>query len=106
GEPTWPGPPPDELVECQRHEALLNVAFANDSSFRLLCPYDTTTLDDAVIEEAARSHPVVVEDNQTRTSTAYRGLAACAAPFSEPLPAPPASVQALDFDDERLGELR
>jgi anti-sigma regulatory factor (Ser/Thr protein kinase) len=106
GEPIWHGRPPDELVECQRHEALLNVAFANDSSFRLLCPYDTTTLDDAVIEEAARSHPVVVEDGQTRTSTAYRGLAACAAPFSEPLPAPPASVQALDFDDERLGELR
>ncbi len=28
GEPIWPGRTPDELVECQCHEALLNTAFA------------------------------------------------------------------------------
>jgi anti-sigma regulatory factor (Ser/Thr protein kinase) len=106
GEPIWHGRAPDELVECQRHEALLNVAFAEDSSFRLLCPYDTTTLDDAVIEEAVRSHPVVVEHGARRTSAAYRGVSAFAAPFDEPLPAPPATVQELAFDAETLAGLR
>jgi anti-sigma regulatory factor (Ser/Thr protein kinase) len=106
GEPIWRGRTPDELVECQRHEALLNLAFAEDSSFRLLCPYDTTVLDEAVIEEAARSHPVVVEHGAKRASAAYRGLPAFAAPFDEPLPAPPATVQELAFDAETLGDLR
>src|SRR3954471_13440445 len=31
GEPIWAARTPAELVECQRHEALLNVAFANSS---------------------------------------------------------------------------
>ena len=37
---------PTELAECQRHEALLNVAFA-DPAFWLLCPYDTAALGEA-----------------------------------------------------------
>jgi anti-sigma regulatory factor (Ser/Thr protein kinase) len=106
GEPIWRGRTPDELVECQRHEALLNLAFAEDSSFHLLCPYDTMVLHEAVIEEAARSHPVVVEHGAKRASAAYRGLPAFAAPFDEPLPAPPATVQELAFDAETLGDLR
>jgi anti-sigma regulatory factor (Ser/Thr protein kinase) len=106
GEPIFQGRTPDELVECQRHEALLNLAFAEDSSFRLLCPYDTDALDDAVIDEAVRSHPVVLEDGIKRESGAYRGLPAFSAPFGDPLPAPPASVQELQFDAGTLKSLR
>jgi anti-sigma regulatory factor (Ser/Thr protein kinase) len=106
GEPIWRSRTPDELVECQRHEALLNLAFSREPSFRLLCPYDTESLPDAVIEEAARSHPVVIEDGVRRTSEAYHGTAAISAPFAEPLPAPPASVQELRFDANTLGGLR
>jgi anti-sigma regulatory factor (Ser/Thr protein kinase) len=106
GEPIWSGRTPDELVECQRHEELLNLAFADDPDFRLLCPYDTESLDDAVIEEAVRSHPVVVEDGVRRESAAFRGLAAISAPFATPLPAPPASVQQLEFDAQSLVSLR
>jgi anti-sigma regulatory factor (Ser/Thr protein kinase) len=93
-------------VECQRHEALLNIAFSDATSFRLLCPYDTAALDDAVIGEAVRSHPLVTEDGVTRNSPAYRGLSAISGPFDEPLPAPPASVQELQFDAGSLGDLR
>ena len=57
GEPIWPGRTPDELVECQCHEALLNHAFADTDGFHLLCPYDAAHLDRDVIEEAERSHP-------------------------------------------------
>jgi anti-sigma regulatory factor (Ser/Thr protein kinase) len=106
GEPIWHGRTSDELIESQRHEALLNLAFADESSFRLLCPYDTTTLDGAVIEEAVRSHPVVVEDGVRGTSAAYRGLSEFAGPFAEPLPAPPATVQELAFDAGTLRDLR
>jgi anti-sigma regulatory factor (Ser/Thr protein kinase) len=106
GEPIWRGRTPDELVESQRHEELLNLAFSGESSFRLLCPYDTAALHDEVIEEAVRSHPFVIEDGVRRSSAAFRGLSAISSPFDEPLPAPPASVQELQFDAESLAELR
>jgi anti-sigma regulatory factor (Ser/Thr protein kinase) len=106
GEPIWAGRGPDELVECQRHESLLNLAFADAPAFRLLCPYDTAALDEAVIDEALRSHPYVLEDGDSRRSPTYRGEPAISAPFDEPLPAPPASVQELAFDGESLGALR
>ena len=42
GEPICPDRTSAELVECQRHESLLNLAFADTPSFTLLCPYDTS----------------------------------------------------------------
>jgi anti-sigma regulatory factor (Ser/Thr protein kinase) len=57
GEPVWPGRSADEMVECRVHESLLNVAFADDPPFWLLCPYDASALDPAVIEGAHRTHP-------------------------------------------------
>jgi hypothetical protein len=58
GEPVSPSRAPAELAECQIHESLLNVAFAYGPPLWLLCPYDTTSLDKAVVEEARRSHPL------------------------------------------------
>jgi anti-sigma regulatory factor (Ser/Thr protein kinase) len=106
GEPIGADRRPDELVECQRHESLLNLAFADAPTFRLLCPYDVDALDDGVIAEALRSHPYVVEDGVRRTSPRYRGLPAIAGPFAEPLPAPPASVQEVSFEAESLATVR
>ena len=34
GEPIWAGRTPAELIECQRHEALLNLAFAGAPPWR------------------------------------------------------------------------
>jgi MEDS: MEthanogen/methylotroph, DcmR Sensory domain len=45
GEPVSPRRRPAELVECQRHESLLNVAFAGSPDWWLLSPYDTDALD-------------------------------------------------------------
>jgi anti-sigma regulatory factor (Ser/Thr protein kinase) len=89
GEPIWAGRSAEELVECQRHESLLNLAFADTTAFRLLCPYDTEELEPDVIQEAHRSHPLIVEAGTRRESPRYRGLEAIAAPFDEPLPEPP-----------------
>lgn len=106
GEPISAGRPPDELVEWQRHESLLNLAFADVPAFRLLCPYDTAVLDDHVIEEARRSHPYVLARGVRRASPSFLGLDAIETAFAEPLPAPPASVPVIDFDASSLSALR
>ncbi len=106
GEPIWPERVGPELVECQRHESLLNLAFASTPSFRLLCPYDTSALDDAVIDEARRSHPVIRERGEERLSDRYRGLNEIAAPFADPLADPPATARELRFAGGSLGDVR
>ena len=77
GEPIWHERSPAELIECQLHESLLNTAFADAAGFQLLCPYDTTTLDRAVLHEARCSHPAVSEDDVCRDSRHFRGVAGC-----------------------------
>ena len=106
GEPIWPERTPAELVECERHESLLNVAFAGSPSWWLVCPYDTEALPTAVLEEARRTHPFVLEDGVSRESADYYGLSAIGAPFAEPLPEPPASALELAFGDGPLEGLR
>jgi anti-sigma regulatory factor (Ser/Thr protein kinase) len=106
GEPIWHGRGADELVESQRHEALLNLAFARSPAWRLLCPYDTRTLDPAVIDEALRSHPAVVQDGETRASDRYAGLDELCGPFAAPLADPPGAVHELAFDADSLADVR
>jgi anti-sigma regulatory factor (Ser/Thr protein kinase) len=106
GEPIWPERTAAELVECERHESLLNFAFAGSPSWWLVCPYDTEALDPAVVEEARRTHPFVLEDGVSRESTDYYGLTSIGAPFTEPLPEPPASALELPFGDGPLEALR
>jgi anti-sigma regulatory factor (Ser/Thr protein kinase) len=106
GEPIWYGRPADELVECQRHESLLNVAFDGRQPWRLLCPYDLGHLDESVIEEARRSHEYVIEDGEMQISREFRGVEACGAPLDTPLEAPKTGVQALRFDRDSLLGLR
>ena len=53
-----------ELEECHRHEALLNVAFADAADFGLLCPYDTSALAAHVVARARHTHPVLGEDGE------------------------------------------
>ena len=106
GEPVWPQRSADELVESQRHEALLNLAFAGAEDFWLLCPYDVDALDSDVIAEAHRSHPTVVAGDEARRSDVYEGLDAVAAPFAAPLPDPPPEADELRFALGTLGAVR
>jgi anti-sigma regulatory factor (Ser/Thr protein kinase) len=57
GEPAHPARSAPELVECEVHEQLLDVAFAGGPSFRLLCPYDVHGLPPAVTARAQAGHP-------------------------------------------------
>lgn len=106
GEPIWNGRTPVELIECQRHESLLNTAFATGEPWWLLCPYDTQAMDPAVIDEARRSHPYVTDGTSFHRSNDYRGLDACGAQFDVPLPEPGSGAHELAFDAFNLVELR
>lgn len=106
GEPIWPERSAAELVECQRHESLLNLAFAAPPAWRLLCPYDVSALPHSVIDEARRSHPHVVADGVRGESPSFRGLEAIDVPFDDPLPPAPASARELRFDGASLAAVR
>ena len=106
GEPIGPDRGPAELVECQRHEALLNIAFADAPAFRLMCPYDTDALDDSVLDEAMRSHPVVSHLGGDDDSATYVGLAAAGEPFRAPLAEPAPAPKEFYFEAAGLAALR
>jgi anti-sigma regulatory factor (Ser/Thr protein kinase) len=105
GEPIWAGRGSAELIECQRHEALLNVAFG-EPSFSLLCPYDTESLAPEVIEEACRSHPFLRQGAYAVPSIDYPGAELFARPFEEPLPEPPEGAAVHHFAAGSLREIR
>jgi anti-sigma regulatory factor (Ser/Thr protein kinase) len=106
GEPIWAGRSSAELVECQRHESLLNIAVDPSTSMWLLCPYDTAGLDPEVIDEARRSHAFVAEGPTRRESGAFRGVGASAAPFAVPLPKPPSEAIVFRFGSGDLAVVR
>jgi len=99
GEPIWAERNPAELIECQQHEMLLNDAFPPERPWRLLCPYDTSTLDPTVIEKARHAHPFVQHGAQSGPSLSYRGdVEGHAALHQTDLPEPEATWQELAFD--------
>ena len=106
GEPIHPGRSAKELVECHRHESLLNVAFADTPAFTLMCPYDTSALDGDVIEAAVRNHPYIRHREAASESTAYEGLEQIPGALDEPLPEPPAARRELAFELDSLTALR
>ena len=106
GEPISAARSADELVECQRHEELLNVAFGSGPGWTLVCPYDTATLDSDVIAECRCSHPHIRENGVAEASGEYRGLDAISAPFGRSLPEPDTAPDELAFDLSRLVDVR
>ena len=102
GEPIWAARSDAEMSECHRHEGLLNVAFADTPGFWLLCPYDTMTLDPAVVARACETHPHVAG----LPSAAYPGFDVHAGPFTDPLPAPAREPDRVEFDGHSLSEMR
>jgi anti-sigma regulatory factor (Ser/Thr protein kinase) len=103
GEPVSPDRSAAELVECHRHEALLNLAFDGGGAWWLVCPYDVGALAAEVIAEARCTHPLVWNAHSGEPSADYRGPSAAATPFVAPLPDPPGLVEETTF---MLGDLR
>jgi anti-sigma regulatory factor (Ser/Thr protein kinase) len=106
GEPIWGGREPDELVECQLHESLLNLAFSSADTFKLICPYDTSALPDEVIAEARRSHPIVSSAGEPAPCGDYCGTDMAASLFYEDLAQPPADVEQVQVMLDDLSDAR
>lgn len=106
GEPIFPERSPEALVECQRHESLLNLAFADARAWWLMCPYDTSALDGAVVDEAMASHPYIWADGDHSRSTMYRDLDAISKPFDHELAEPTVAVRDLPFGVGQLDAVR
>jgi len=106
GEPIWAERSAAELVECQRHESLLNVAFADASAFWLVCPYDTTTLPVDVLDEAMRSHEYVSKSCAGELSGTYSGVESFTRPFDAPLADPPPDAATMAVSIDTLQDVR
>ena len=109
GEPVWPGRSEAELGECDRHESLLNLAFADDEGggeFNLLCPYDARALGPDVLAAARRNHPEIINGNDCEPSPDYLAPADAPDPFAGSLPRPPASADRLRFGAAELSNVR
>lgn len=103
GEPVWADRSPAALDECQRHESLLNVAFAPGQAWSLLCPYDAGSLTDEVLEKVADSHSHVCHEGRVEESAAFDSDPDC---FRGTLPPPATRPEVLCFGLRDLSEVR
>ncbi len=107
GEPVRAGRRAAEVAESQLYEALLNLAVHPDVPPWLRCPYDVDALPADVVEEAQRSHPMLVEAGGYRGSTVYGGSEHAADLFQADLPDPQhAVVEELPFDGDGVERVR
>jgi hypothetical protein len=105
GEPIWPGRHPQDLLECQLHEALLNVAIDPDTPLWLICPYEVPALGQEVVEEAHRSHPLIVEAESHRGSAHYAGRGHVDALFGQSLSTPLGSPRQAVYTQQTIHRL-
>ena len=105
GEPIWASRTADELAECARHEALLNLALA-DSDLWLACPYDRRSLSPELLDEASSTHPLVWEEEWHVEADRYLGLDGVARPFDRTLPEPAGVVSEMAFGPRDVARVR
>ncbi|GAA2614989.1 sensor histidine kinase [Actinomadura fulvescens] len=107
GEPIWAGRSATEYPACAQHEALINLAFTG-RPVTILCPYDAIELDPRVLEDAALTHPTVIDNAKSTVSTAYDPGSVIQA-YNVPLPRPGPDARhhvILDFDVDNLVQAR
>ncbi|MGN6256513.1 MAG: anti-sigma factor RsbA family regulatory protein [Solirubrobacterales bacterium] len=103
GEPVWGERSPAALEECQRHEVLLNLAFAEDPDFMLLCPYDAASLPSHVMERMAVSHRHLSCGGRLEESADFDTALDC---FAGELPPPAVEPATFGFGLTELTEVR
>lgn len=105
GEPIWAGRTAAEYPACVQHEALINLALG-DSPAWILCPYDTERLDPDVVDDAYRTHPVLVEGDDRWLSRDYTGARQVVSAYNVRLPEPADPFVGTAFTAAQLGEVR
>lgn len=105
GEPVWATRPALEVVEWQRVEAVLNIAFRGTGA-SILCPY-AASLPAGVVAAARKTHPETVRGARAVANPGFVDpWAFCAQCDAEPLPRPPAGADTLKIDRPDLYWLR
>jgi anti-sigma regulatory factor (Ser/Thr protein kinase) len=102
GEPVSPDRSAAEVEECELHERLFNLAFAQERTLTVMCPYDVGGLGDEVLEGAERSHPVCAHPHGKTVSTRY----SLDAPLEGTLAQPGCPAVTLEFGRADLAMVR
>ncbi|WP_166022738.1 anti-sigma factor RsbA family regulatory protein [Streptomyces chilikensis] len=106
GEPIWAGRSETEYPACAQHEALINHAFTG-REVSILCPYDTTRLDERTLADAYVTHPVVIDGTGRRSDSPVYDPDGLVARYNQPLPAAPGGIRlTYDYDAETLPTAR
>jgi anti-sigma regulatory factor (Ser/Thr protein kinase) len=103
GEAILPDRAAGDYPDCVQHEALINLAFAG-RPVTILCPYDAEHLDQQVLADAARTHPVLVDADGSRRSPDYvpeRAVTGHDLPLAAPLLADVLTVGATELSSLR-----
>jgi anti-sigma regulatory factor (Ser/Thr protein kinase) len=106
GETIWPGRSEAELAECHRHEALVNIAFADVPALSLLCACDAGALAPAVVAAVECSHPTILEGGVRRPSEAFPGPETVVQQLADPLGPRGAPLEEFAFGGPDLAEIR
>lgn len=102
----WAGRRPEEVVEAQVHEALLNLALPARTELRLLCPYDAAALDPDTLDQVLRHHPELRQRGVSAPSTAWGGVDGARVLTDHPLERAPRDAERLTFAPGRLADVR
>lgn len=86
GEVLWPGRSAGEQLAVAQHEALCNLAFA-EQPVTSLCPYDAANLEATALAHVRATHPTLCEEGETRVSHEYNPDLVLDT-YTQPLPTP------------------
>jgi anti-sigma regulatory factor (Ser/Thr protein kinase) len=95
-QPFWPGRSPAEAVEAVRHEALVNLAFAQADA-AILCLYDTGELSPQEVSAAEQTHPTVIRGGRPEASSRYAGQGRFPPACDRPLASPPLRARSVSY---------
>jgi DcmR-like sensory protein len=105
-EPLWPARSAAECREVIRHEALMNVTFA-ERPLAAVCAYDVASLEQGLIDDVERTHPVLLNREREAPSAALLDFGILPASLLEPLSEPPLRAETVAFASTAdLGRLR
>lgn len=94
-EPVWAGKCERQIADWKRMESGLNVLLAHTGA-RMICPYDTRTVPDHVVEAAWATHPRHMAGDLVLPCGTYTDPEVFAAAGERPLAPPPANAALLE----------
>jgi anti-sigma regulatory factor (Ser/Thr protein kinase) len=95
-EPLWASRSAVEYEVCIEHEALVNLAFA-DQELSILCPYNLTDLPAQALADLGRTHPALRESGTSRLSMGYTDPHTVLDTIAALQPETPADAERLDY---------